>query len=116
MLLRRKLGPADEPYIVNSSLLSYGISPDETGDALSMLVVKQKWSTGEEVDRNYVINLGAVIHSEVLHWVEIGAYGGDLAIVSAELNEGVKSPRTTEEKFARRYGRAGGAGIQTILP
>ena len=59
VLLRRKLGPAGEPYIVNSSLLSYGISPDETGDALSMLVVKQKWSTGEEVDRNYVINLGA---------------------------------------------------------
>lgn len=24
VLLRRKLGPADEPYIVNSSLLSYG--------------------------------------------------------------------------------------------
>lgn len=103
VLLRRKLGPADEPYIVNSSLLSYGISPDETGYALSMLVVKQKWSTGEEVDRNYVINLGAVIHSEVLHWVEIGAYGGDLAIVSAELNEGVKSPRTTEEKFLSSF-------------
>ena len=68
-----------------------------------MLVVKQKWSTGEEVDRNYVINLGAVIHSEVLHWVEIGAYGGDLAIVSAELNEGVKSPRTTEEKFLSSF-------------
>ena len=90
-------------YAQKRYTLSYGISPDETGDALSMLVVKQKWSTGEEVDRNYVINLGAVIHSEVLHWVEIGAYGGDLAIVSAELNEGVKSPRTTEEKFLSSF-------------
>lgn len=102
-LLKRRLGPADEPYIVNSYPLSLGISPDETGEALSMAIVRQKWSTGEEVDQRYVLNLGAVIHSEVLHWVEIGAYHDDLAIVSAELNEGVKSPRTTEEKFLSSF-------------
>ena len=102
-LLKRRLGSADEPYILNSTLLSYGISPDETGEAISMLVVRQKWSTGREVDRNYVINLGAVIHSNVEHWVEIGAYNDDLAIVSAKLSEGVKSPRTTEEQFLSSF-------------
>lgn len=103
VLLKRQLGAANEPYIVRSRPISYDISANTTGGANSMIVVYQKWSTGEEVERRYVLDLGAIIHSDVLQWIEIGAYNDDLRILSTQLGKGVKSPRTTEEQFLSSF-------------
>ena len=102
-LLLRSLGPASEPYIVASELVSYGISPQEDGTAESMLVVRQRWSTGEEREQPYYAVLDAVVYSEVLKWIEISGYKNDLSIRDAYLTEGTLVPTSSEDKFVSVY-------------
>lgn len=104
ILLQRYIGTPSEPYILSSSLVSETSKLSEDGKSiLSFLTVNQKWSTGETQDKTYMVSLSAVIHSELLKWIEISGYKDDLAIQNTYLEDGERTSLAQEDDFVYPY-------------
>ena len=100
--LLRRLGSADEPYVVKSRLISYGASV--VNDAvLSMLIVEQTWSDGRVEEKHYNVNLNAYVMSETLREITITDYKDDLKIINGVINDGKVYSRNQEDKFVTSY-------------
>ena len=104
ILLKRYIGTPDKAYILSSSFVSETSQLSEDGTSiLSFLTVNQKWSTGETKDKTYMASLRAVIHSELLKWIEISGYKDDLAIQKTYLEDGERASLVREDEFVFPY-------------
>ena len=100
--LLRRLGSADEPYVVKSRLISYGASV--VNDAvLSMLIVEQTWSDGRVEEKHYNVNLNAYVIEEALDEISISGYKNDLKILNSVVGEGKLRPRLQEDRFVTSF-------------
>lgn len=93
--LRRKLGSAAEPYIVNSEVIDKSVKTNPAGDGfLSIIKVKSQMSTGEEHEEEYVAELPAISERYTGEEVTFNGSISDLRLLATEV---VETNRSYEE-------------------
>ncbi len=86
VLLRRKIGSANQPYILRSTLVSKQYNVKD-GLFECTLKVRQVWSDGNVKEENNSFNLEGYIHSQLSGYVKLRNFNNDLSILKSTLHD-----------------------------
>ncbi len=86
--LRRLLGPANEPYILNSTVLAKSVEPNPDGEGfLSSITVRSKMSAGGEEENTYTAVLPAISDRYTGEEITVDGTLADLELLGSEVVE-----------------------------
>jgi len=100
--LMRYLGPANQPYLLKSELVTAGTQPHPES-LVSTIGVKHTWSTGQETTDEYSVALGGYIESQTLGYVTIHGYRNDLQQLSSSAEDIERNYLTAQGDYISCY-------------